>query len=102
MNISLANILSIAYSIQFNLIQFNLYFKIIKNIYKLQQNKQIWYWEDGKRPNRPEMATPYMNLSYIHINNTSTKQIKHQKNKTNKTMPQNYQSKSSVISRNKT
>ena len=50
------------------------------------------------------MATPYINLSYIQINLTSTKQIKHQKakQKKNRNMPQNYQSESSVIRSYKT
>ena len=58
----------------------------IQFISKYIQYKQAWYWYwgDGERPSRPEMATPYVNLSYIQINLTSTKQIRHQKAKQKK------------------
>ena len=68
-------------------INLNLYSNIIIKKQNIQftskyiQYKQAWYWYwgDGKRPSRPEMATPYINLSYIQINLTSTKQKQKQK-----------------------
>ena len=47
---------------------YNIHLKEEKYITKMilgrWQKIQKWYWEDGKRPSRPEMAVPYLNLNY--------------------------------------
>ena len=41
--------------------QYNFFFNIIYNLHQTEdENNTVekWYWRDGERPNRPEMAIP--------------------------------------------
>ena len=81
------------------LFQYQTLIKYTIHIKNKNDTRQTWYWGDGERPNRPEMAIPYMNLSYTYnkSNKHKTNQTPPRKQNKNKNMPKNYQNESSVI-----